>query len=304
MRRRCVTSVTTTMNNTHTGTSRSGQKGNRSPFCACCAASLVLLFALQSETAASNRADLFRVSLPHAIALEPIASKELLGSSRSGYSAISLPAARVTSFASDARMRPPLPLTAPITREVAAMWQMKVPERVRPEALRVTYQLVGCDGTSNVLNAANAPNSTMSVSVEPLPPRIVSTEVETVILEDEDAQGERFDETPSLDVAPLDMETGGENADVDTPDAPPAAETNDDNAGANPSEVAFVPIETDGESVGAIPSPDEKKSNPAPLMVSERYHLVEGGLILHFTLDQITVSGSYCGTVAVSVSGW
>lgn len=293
------------MNNTHSGTYRSGQKGNGSPFCLFCAASLLLLFALPVSAAASSRADLFRVSLPHAIALEPIASKELLGSNHSESSAISLPAARVTSFTSDARMRPPLPLTAPITREVAAMWQMKVPERVRPEALRVNYQLVGCDGTSNALNAANAPNSTMSASVESIPPRIVSTEVETVIL----GNGERSNETPSPDVAPLDAETGGENAGADSSGAPPAAaETSDGDAGANPSDIAPAPIETGGESVdanpSAIPVPDEKKSNPTPLIVSERYHIIEGGLILHFLLDHITVSGSYCGTVAVSVSGW
>ena len=298
------------MNNMRSGTSRIGQTGNLSPFCFFCAASCVLLFSLPDGAAASSRADLFRVSLPHEIALEPIASKELLGSSRSGYSAISLPAARVTSFASDARMRPPLPLTAPITREVAAMWRMKVPERVRPEALRVNYQLVGCDGTSNVLNAANAPNSTMSVSFESIPPRIASTEVETVILGDEDAQGERSDETPSPGVAPFDVDAGGENAGADASDGQPAAaETSDDDAGANPSEVALAPIETGGESVdeppsAVLPAPDEKKSNPTPLIVSERYHIVEGGLILHFLLDHISVSGSYCGTVAVSVSGW
>ena len=70
-----------------------------------------------------------------------------------------------------------------IVRSVGSVWRMRLPDEPSLHTLDVRYEVVGNDGRHHVLTAENDIESTIGVRVQPVPPAVVRSDLESTIIE-------------------------------------------------------------------------------------------------------------------------
>ncbi|GAK60059.1 hypothetical protein U27_07047 [Candidatus Vecturithrix granuli] len=136
------------------------------------ALAIMVCLGILTNAAESTERSIQLSYLQHQALLDPVTSFELLGG----------PAYQALPIRSDSHAA--TLLVEEISRTLPSLWQIRVSEKMSPGSLRVSYQLTGANGKAGRLSHLDFPKAEISVSLQPLPPRVIKQE-EMLIEEEE-----------------------------------------------------------------------------------------------------------------------